>query len=859
MKTTLIAVLMLATICLAALPLMPVGAINHPADAMYIEPESFPFNTVTQSVGYEFNITVWVNITETAFGWSCGLLYPRNWLKCLIAKYTAGATSEWFSAFVGNTLPAPLVIDTSYLGNGSILAFESLLSGYNMTGPSSGSLFWAEFEIVTPPPKEGSFTSVFDITSTNPSDTWVKDPSLAKLPVTSYNSPVSYLWIPPSTEPYMGFTAPSSWPLVFGPYPPSAVGTTFTVSVAIKSLDPAWFLYNASFTLTWNSSVIDVLGGKANRTMASGWSIISESLVPGSWTFAANYTGGGSGTVAVASLLFTVLIQQTSPPYPANYVDVSHLTFSNVAFFDIPVPFGLPIPAATSETGEVDVKALISLPLPYFVVSPATTILGPSPVVGSIFSVNVNVVNLTQYWYCVEVQFRLWYDNTVLGFDYATQGPLFTNPTWDLYGTLFDAIPTPGDLIWPYPHVIVFDLLYPNLTDGMYDQPVLPNTIQTPGSPTVGTFYFTVLQQNPFGMGNITTYLNILPYFWSPVTGDECFYDHNAATIPSTTPQNGTVIIEPLSVVGRQIDLYGGAVNNGYGLGYLISTPYIQFIPPFGGQGPWHWDPALLAWVGWMDIVFPQSLVYLNANVTYNYFPVQSKDVGFEVDGPFLHVSDTGNFTADYVPAPTYQVWAKFTSTTDDCGVATYQYRMPWPCDDPDSITGVWRVTATVTIADVVVSDIIMFYYQRLVYINSVTTDSYEYSHPPDSQHPSPLYKYVVDVSVTYSTHAVLMYPALFAAVIMDNLNVPIGMATYSTMVGGATWCTWSYWEFDLYIPIPKWAYSGIGYVQVSVYDKDPTLGGEPLLQMFPLGPFVVTPWLPVWTTDGVQIDIAAE
>jgi len=356
----------------------------------------------------------------------------------------------------------------------------------------------------------------------------------------------------------------------------------------------------------------------------------------------------------------------------------------------------------------------------------------------------------------------------------------------------------------------------------VYDQPCLPNTVgdfgATPAAdPTVATVTFKVLQQNCFGLSDINTFLNIPP-FWLP--SDSIFIDQDANYIPSNPCLNGTVTILSLNEVDRQIDLVGGAVNDGYGAlpltwpfpypppPYYTAPPYyLAFPTPYGGQGPNHW----------MDIVFPQSWVYLNAYVTYNYWPVQSKDVGFEIEGPFTKLPN-----GTLVPAQTYQIWAKFTATTDSNGVATYAYRMPWPCDSPDSITGVWKITSTVTIADQVVTDTMIFYYERLVYITSVTTDSYSYYHDT-----------LVKVTVSYQTHSVEYYPALFATVITDELGVPFGMALYSTTVGGATFCTWKTGTFAVTIYIPKWAYAGNGYVHVSVYDKDPTIGGEPYAPEF--------------------------
>jgi hypothetical protein len=62
--------------------------------------------------------------------------------------------------------------------------------------------------------------------------------------------------------------------------------------------------------------------------------------------------------------------------------------------------------------------------------------------------------------------------------------------------------------------------------------------------------------------------------------------------VPLDYPRNGTYTITP-AVLGRIIDLYGGAINSGYGA--------IIFPAPYGGQGPN--QP--------MDLVIPQSEVHL--------------------------------------------------------------------------------------------------------------------------------------------------------------------------------------------------------------------------------------------------------
>jgi hypothetical protein len=812
--------------------------VPHPANAEWTEDQahspytSFTWNTASISVGYTFNLTVCVNITsaQQIFSWQLVLLYPYSFLRCTAAQYSKpdGSKSMLFNGHT--TAPVSPVIDGGLYGNGSVLAEEGLLGTDFVLGQAS-TLEILTFQVVASPPKGGQFTGKFDLTTqTTAGNNFILDSSLNPIAFTASDSPITYTWSPPTTMPFMGIELPNYPAPIYKIGGSNVLGTTFNVNVYLKQIDPLWFLNNLTFALSWNTTVIDVVGGTANLTVAlASWSVITNTIAAGTWNFVANSIGvipALPNKVLIGTLTFTVMTQQTSPPAPGSAYDESLLTFSGVSIFD----HTLVITPTAPEQGDVQILAFIVLKLPWLQVDPTTTIVGPAPVIGETFSVAVDVENLTKSWNTVAIQFRLQYDDTVLSLVSVTEGPFMQNPTWNLYGTFFMSIPEiGGDGTYPFTHVEVLDLLFPNTTTGVYDQKTFPNapltpTPETPNvQPAVAIFTFQVLQQNCFDGANITTALNILP-FWPPT--DNNFIDKDANYIADQPGVNGTVIIEALNEVDRQIDLVGGAVNDGYGIltgtwpfpypapDYYTGSPqYLAFPTPYGGQGPNHY----------MDIVFPQSQIYLDAYVTYNYWPVQSKDVGFEIEGPYTKLPN-----GTLIPAATYEIWAKFTATTDANGVATYTYRMPWPCLDPDSITGVYKITSTVTIADQVVSDTMLFYYQRLVYITSVSTDSYSYLHDQ-----------CVKVTVNYATHSIQKYPALFAIVITDNLTVPFGFATYSTTVGGTVFCTWKNSTFSLYICIPKWAYAGNASVHVSVYDKDPTIGGEALAPEFTPDPVI--------------------
>jgi hypothetical protein len=257
---------------------------------------------------------------------------------------------------------------------------------------------------------------------------------------------------------------------------------------------------------------------------------------------------------------------------------------------------------------------------------------------------------------------------------------------------------------------------------------------------------------------------------------------------------------------GLTVDLYGGAVNGGHGnpVGIIEQTD-LAFPAPYGGEGPN--NP--------MDIVEPQTLVYLNAFVTANSVPVQNETVSFEMQ------------------EPNSALYATLGSVTDSMGVASVSTMMPWQSPNPDGLLGTWTVTAIVQGADQFVEDTMQFQYDYIVHIWNVTTDN-----PPPEPGPPPGYGHgdPVNVYVTYGSYFMQQlptsqpYPVLILAEIGDNLNVTIGTAEFTTTVGGAAWDEYMNWTISVPVCsscIPKSAFSGTAWVIVSVYDgKDPIDGG---------------------------------
>jgi hypothetical protein len=207
---------------------------------------------------------------------------------------------------------------------------------------------------------------------------------------------------------------------------------------------------------------------------------------------------------------------------------------------------------------------------------------------------------------------------------------------------------------------------------------------------------------------------------------------------------------------------------------------------------------------------WPQKQIELYANVTYNYWPVQQKDVAFEVRDPH------GNVV-------TVQV-----ARTDADGVAHTYYRIPWPCDHPEYYFGVWTVTASVDLACIVINDTMKFHFDYMVEIFKVTTDKFQVNHEE-----------CFNVIIDYGSHLQQYHNVTFQAIVYDNLDVPVAQGYVTISVGGTQFCQYKNGTIIIPLCIPKWAFAGIADVYVNAYSDLPTNGGSALCPTFGLlGPF---------------------
>jgi hypothetical protein len=230
-------------------------------------------------------------------------------------------------------------------------------------------------------------------------------------------------------------------------------------------------------------------------------------------------------------------------------------------------------------------------------------------------------------------------------------------------------------------------------------------------------------------------------------------------------------------VLGRQIDLY-----------------VCDYPAPFGGQGPN--NPASVFW--------PQKEVCLCANVTYNLWPEQQKDVAFQIIDPYG------------------ETYAILCNRTDEDGVVRICFRLPWMCDDPEYYFGEWTVIATVDVACIHINDTMNFKYDYQGRIWKVTTDKTAYDHGE-----------CIEVTVEYGSAAMIEYNMTIAVSGLDETGVPFDYEIAFVTMGGAEYCTYENGTITLIICIPKWARAGRATIHVNLLWLGLPIDGA--TQQFPL------------------------
>jgi hypothetical protein len=768
----------LSSIAFVALMLLSVAPLVTaiPTDdiALWMDPATIDPIALGLGLGDYFNVTIWGKSNVPMKGWAMRLIYNKNHLDITGNWYGSadGSSPSDFMVGAGMVLPVSFVegnidVDHDYADWG-----EAWTMGDPATAkPSGARCAIIEFQILAVPAKGGSLLSEINISdNANPTDnkTYIIKEDASKSYV-AYDCAYSYIWAAPP-GPTLTFDPPTEF---FGKFT-EWNGTTFVEDIVLEDLDALWNIVNASIIFTYDNTELEITAIALNTADWDVAATADNTTTPGTVDIFVETSQVLSGDVLVASITFKIIDQELFPA-----VDIVAKDFTYVELWDHSIEI---VPTAVID-GEVTIEGFQSFANPWMEVVPEDTVVGDGEFVKhTTFSIDVTINRVHYAAELVGVEFRLGYDDTMLEVVSVEEGPYLGG--WAPYGTWFTSYVEPN---FYGPHVLVGTIILPD-PYGVYDPPFPGAEEGLEGeNGTIATITFEIIKQLPepdylestfdlFGIRMVNKDAGIIP--------------HEEANVV-----NGTYTCLGFPWQGRYLDLYGGADNAGYGS--------IPFPAPYGGQGLG--EP--------MDLVIPQSEVFLFVDLMYNYWPIQNKEVNFEVEGPYYHLFNETSEEWYYAPKENYHILLKETAISGTDGVATIDFAMPWPCEGPD--LGVYKVTATALVRDVVVMDVMYFYYDYLVHIFDVTTDKFYYNHDE-----------CVKITIDYGSHAMQTYPALFTAAIKDELNVVIGLDMIETCVGGAVFCTYANGSVQLEICIPKWAFVGYADLFVNVYDKDPTEGG---------------------------------
>jgi hypothetical protein len=777
MKGKIGVISIVALMLFGMLATLPIQA--PPANCVYYDPATKDLSGM--GIGDTFTVLIKANIADppALYSWQIKTTFP-DWLDAIDAKYACDIDNPTFPHtashsrfFHGHTtVPLPFTIDNTP-GAKYVLGGESLQGVDRASGDYM--LMYITFRIVDAPGKMENWAGEL---SCNNDDTIFLDPTQGDVSPfdKTYTCELTFNWVQPATRPKMGWAQTY---IGFDDPMQNYNCTNVDKEVMIKNLASGWDLTAASFIVhleldTWEEYVSHEL--KPNWVGSAIW---DEGT--GTITVDVTWAGGAppSGNVPVLDIVLHIYGQQG---YGWEDTNVDTITDVALANHQGPIPFN------PSETCTEHIVGYLTRPRPWLEVG--DIVVGPGPVVCTTVRVPVYIKGLDPRWQLIGVQFRIGYDTYYVEPECADEGPFLPSFVNDgELGTFFIVFHEPDDF---GPHTLIGDLILPD-ENGVWHAPF-------PEGNGILAWINLHIYHDPWPNGLVMD----LPILWE--TGAEPIFvgldeNQNIIDVPIDVDKckDGTLTIYH-ELPGRVIDVYGGLECN-------------VFPAPYGGQGPN--KP--------MDMVYPQKEVCLHVDVSYNFWPVQQKDVGFEIEGPYIHGTNTPK---QLLNNTFFRI--KLTNRTDADGHTWVKFRMPWPCVNPDEMLGQYKVTVTVDIACVVVNDTLVFDYDYVQRFFKVTVGegrcgTNNFWHCDE-----------VPITVEFGTYAQQYYPELLVVVIYDELGVPIGIAMVEMEIGGAKFCSYKMYKVTVKIHIPKWAFVGVAKIHVMCFDKDPTVGG--------------TPWCPEYT-----------
>jgi len=175
---------------------------SHTAHAMWIEPSTIDLSTDTVSVGYKFNVTVWLNLTVACAAWEFKIGYNTNHLTATRCAYTAGMKSQFFENVT--TLPLSPSFGAINITHDFVLHAELWGLSGPFRNPGYGSLAWVEFEVSAVPGEDEAYTSLLALVDVYPegTETYAQDSNQNYVALNVFHTTYKISgpeWTPPTT------------------------------------------------------------------------------------------------------------------------------------------------------------------------------------------------------------------------------------------------------------------------------------------------------------------------------------------------------------------------------------------------------------------------------------------------------------------------------------------------------------------------------------------------------------------------------------------------------------------------------------------------------------------------------------
>lgn len=203
--------------------------------------EEFKIFTNETAVGDTFIANITVTDVVDLYAWQIRLYFNPSIINIttssdiLLPADNVFAGKSPFNA-------SDLRYDNEYLQlSQSLIGLEPPFSG-------SGVLCQIRFTINQYPPASGSVAANLTIANV---DTFLLDVDLNDIPSTKSDGHYEYVWTTPTPSPWLE-VSPSL--VEYGPSP--AIGEQFNISIWIKGLEVAWELVNITFSLAYDSTLI---------------------------------------------------------------------------------------------------------------------------------------------------------------------------------------------------------------------------------------------------------------------------------------------------------------------------------------------------------------------------------------------------------------------------------------------------------------------------------------------------------------------------------------------------------------------------------------------------------------------------